>query len=133
MSPISSGLAKRPSGIASLSALSFFGSSTVDRLIGVSTAPGPTPTTWMSCGPSSTPAVRVSIRIPPLDAIGRVARHRPVLVDRADVDDPPAGALGDHLLGGELRAEEGALEIDRQDLVVLVFGGLEHRSARLDA
>ena len=35
--------------------------------MGVATAPGPTPTTWMPCGPSSTPAVRVSIRMPPLD------------------------------------------------------------------
>ena len=38
----------------------------VERLIGVATAPGPTPTTRMPCAASSTPAVRVSIRMPPL-------------------------------------------------------------------
>jgi len=36
----------------------------VDR---VATAPGPTPTTRMLCLASSTPDVRVSIRMPPLD------------------------------------------------------------------
>ena len=36
-------------------------------LMGVSTAPGPTPTTSTLWGASSTPAVRVSIRMPPLD------------------------------------------------------------------
>ena len=35
--------------------------------MGVATAPGPRPTTVMPCGPSSTPAVRVNIRIPPFD------------------------------------------------------------------
>ena len=43
------------------------GSASVAALIGVSTAPGPTPTTSTPCGASSTPAVRVSIRMPPLD------------------------------------------------------------------
>ncbi len=43
------------------------GSATVCALIGVSTAPGPTPTTQMLCGASSTPAVRVSMRMPPLE------------------------------------------------------------------
>ena len=82
-------------------------------LIGVSTAPGPTPTTRMPCGPSSTPAVRVSMRMPPFDRqYGGVAGHRPVLVDRGDVDDPAAAALGDHLLGRDLRAEERALQVD---------------------
>ena len=46
-------------------------------------------------------------------AVGGVARHRPVLVHRGDVDDPAAAALLDHLLGRDLRAEERALEIDR--------------------
>jgi hypothetical protein len=54
-------------------------------------------------------------------------------VDGADVDDAPAAALGDHLLGGELRAEEGALEVDRQHLLVLVLRGVEHRGPRLHA
>ena len=43
------------------------GSATVCALIGVFTAPGPTPTTQMLWGASSTPAVRVSIRMPPLE------------------------------------------------------------------
>ena len=45
----------------------FAGSFIVSRLIGVSTAPGPTPTTRIPWGPSSTPAVRVSMRMPPFD------------------------------------------------------------------
>ena len=57
----------RPSGIAASSVAIFAGSFIVDVLIGVATAPGPTPTTVMPCGPSSTPAVRVSMRMPPFD------------------------------------------------------------------
>ena len=53
--------------MAASSVAIFSGSSIVDALIGVATAPGPTPTTLMPCGPSSMPAVRVSIRMPPLD------------------------------------------------------------------
>ena len=64
---ISSGFAMRPSGIAASSLLRRAGLSMVLVLIGVSTAPGPTPTTRILCGASSTPAVRVSIRMPPLD------------------------------------------------------------------
>jgi uncharacterized membrane-anchored protein len=64
---ISSGWARRPSGIALLSLASAAGSSSVCVLMGVATAPGPTPTTRMLWGASSTPAVRVSMRMPPLD------------------------------------------------------------------
>jgi len=40
----------RPSGIAAFSFASNAGSCIVERLIGVATAPGPTPTTQMPCG-----------------------------------------------------------------------------------
>jgi hypothetical protein len=53
-------------------------------------------------------------------------------MSRGDVDDAAAAALLDHLLGGNLRAEEGALEIDRHYLFVLILGRVEDRSARLD-
>ena len=43
------------------------GSASVSLLIGVSTAPGPTPVTMIPWTASSTPAVRVNIRMPPLD------------------------------------------------------------------
>ena len=65
--PISAGSAMRASGIAASSIFILAGSSIVDLLIGVATAPGPTPTTRTPCGPSSTPAVRVNMRMPPLD------------------------------------------------------------------
>ena len=66
-------------------------------------------------------------------AIGGVARHRPVLVHRGDVDDPPAAALRDHLLGGDLGAEERALQVDRHHPVVFGLGGVERRGAGFDA
>ena len=49
----------------------------------------------------------------------------------ADVDDPAAATLGDHLLGRQLDTEERALEIDRDDHVELVLGRVERRGARL--
>src|SRR6516164_556243 len=52
---------------------------------------------------------------------------------RGDVDYAAAATLLDHLLGRDLRAEEGALEVDRHDPVILVFGGVEDRRARFDA
>ena len=76
-------------------------------------------------GQHAHPALRQAVR--------GVARHRPVLVHRRDVDDPPAVALLDHLLGGELRAEEGALEVHVQHELVLVLGRVEDRRTRLDA
>ena len=66
------------------------------------------------------------------EAIGGIAGHRPVLVHRCDVDDATAAALLDHLAGGDLRAEERALEIDAHHLVVLGLGGVEHRRAGFD-
>ncbi len=68
-----------------------------------------------------------------IGAIRRVAWHRPVLVYRTDIDDAAAAALLQHLLGGELCTEEGALQIDCQYLVVLILGGVEDRSARFNA
>ena len=102
--------------------------------MGVATAPGPTPTTRMLCGASSTPAVRVSIRMPPLERqYASVAGHGPIFVHRSDVDDSPAAALLDHLFGRKLGSEEGALQIDLKHLLVLLFGRFEHGCASLDA
>ena len=66
-------------------------------------------------------------------AVRRVVRHGPVLVHRRDVDDRAAATLGDHLLRRELRAEERALQVDLQHLLVLRLGRVEDRRARLDA
>src|SRR4029079_19433275 len=66
-------------------------------------------------------------------AVRRVAGHRPVLVHGTDIDDPATTALGDHLLGGKLRTEEGTLEVDVHHLRKLVFGGVEDGCAGLDA
>src|SRR5207302_843014 len=66
-------------------------------------------------------------------AVRRVAGHGPVFVHRGHVDDPTTAALRHHLLGRELRAEEGALEVDVQHLRELVFGRVENRGAGLDA
>jgi hypothetical protein len=65
MLAISSGRAMRPSGIAASSCASLAGLVIVLRLIGVATAPGPTPTTKILWLASSRPAV-VSMRMPPL-------------------------------------------------------------------
>src|SRR5215469_13160560 len=65
--------------------------------------------------------------------IRSVTWHRPVFMYRGDVDDTTAATLLDHLLGRNLRAEEGALEVDPHYLVVLVLGGVEDRSTRFDA
>ena len=67
------------------------------------------------------------------EAIGGITWHRPVLMHRTDVDDATATTLLDHLLGCELRCEEGALEIDCQHLVVLILSGVEDRAARFNA
>src|SRR5690606_34851877 len=65
--------------------------------------------------------------------IGSIARHRPVLVDRRDVDNAPTSALLDHLLGGDLSAEESAFEVNSQYPVVLLLRRIEDRGARFDA
>ena len=124
----------RPSGIAASSVFIFAGSFIVEVLIGVATAPG--------SDADDGDAVRAELDArgagehphPALgEAVRGVAGHRPVLVHRRDVDDPAAAALGDHLLRRELRAEERALEVDLEHLLVLRLGGVEHRGARLDA
>jgi hypothetical protein len=66
-------------------------------------------------------------------AVGDVAGHWPILVHRSDVYDAAAVALLDHLPGGELRAEKGALEVNGEYLLVLFFRRIEHGSACLDA
>ena len=43
-------------------------------------------------------------------AIRGITWHRPIFVDRIDVDDAAASALLQHLLGGNLSAEEGTLQ-----------------------
>ena len=67
------------------------------------------------------------------EAIGRIAGHRPVLVHRRNVDDAAAAALLDHLLGGDLRAEKRALEVDGHDTVILILSGVEDRRPCFDA
>jgi hypothetical protein len=64
---ISSGFAIRPRGIAAPRRCIRAGSFMLVTVIGVATAPGPTPHTRMPCGASSTSAVRVSILIPPFE------------------------------------------------------------------
>ena len=59
--------------------------------------------------------------------------HGPVFVHRRDVDDPAAAALLDHLFGRNLGPEKGALQIDIQHLLVLLFGGLEHGGTRFNS
>jgi hypothetical protein len=54
-------------------------------------------------------------------------------VHGSDVDNTATIALLDHLPRCELRAEEGALEVDREHFFVLFLGGIKHRSACLDA
>src|SRR5215471_128250 len=75
----------RPSGIAEFSFFISAGSFMVERLMGVATAPGPTPTTRMLCGASSTPALRVSMRIPPLErqyaVLPGIGQGKPVAVN----------------------------------------------------
>jgi hypothetical protein len=50
-----------------------------------------------------------------------------------DVNDAPAAPLFDHLFSCELRAEECALEVNGEDLLVLLLRRIEHGGARLDA
>src|SRR5215831_17293842 len=65
--------------------------------------------------------------------IGGVAGHRPILMHRGDVDNAATAALLDHLLGRNLRAEEGALQVDGQYLLVLSLSGFKYRGAGFDA
>jgi hypothetical protein len=73
------------------------------------------------------------MRMPFREAIGGVARHRPVFVHRSDINDPTTTALFDHLLSGELPTEEGALQVYVEHLVVLLLGGVQHRGTAFDS
>ena len=66
-------------------------------------------------------------------AIGGIARHGPILVDRRDIDDAPTIPLLDHLLGSQLRSEKGAFQIYRHNFVILLLGRIEYGSACFDA
>ena len=52
---------------------------------------------------------------------------------RRDIDDAAATALFDHLLGGELGAKKGTLEVHIENLVVILWAGVKHRGARFQA
>ena len=67
------------------------------------------------------------------EAVGRIARHRPILVHRGYIDDAASAALLDHLPRCDLRAEKRALEVYRHDPVVLRLRRVEHGGARFDA
>src|SRR3954471_10702410 len=60
-------------------------------------------------------------------AVRRAALERDVLVDRRDVDDPPAAAGGDHPPRGGLRAEERAGEVRLEDVTPRAERDLEER------
>jgi hypothetical protein len=84
----------------------------VDRLIGVATAPGPTPTTRMFVRSEfDAGGAREHAHAAFGEAIRGIAGHRPIFVDRGDVDDAAASALLQHLPGGNLSAEEGVLRL----------------------
>src|SRR3712207_7602210 len=53
--------------------------------------------------------------------------------DRADGDDPPAAALLDHPVAGDLRADERADEVDVEDAAELVDVHLDRKSTRLNS
>ena len=67
------------------------------------------------------------------EAVGRIARHRPILVHRGYIDDAASAALLDHLPRCDLGAEKCALEVYRHDPVVLGLGRVEDGGARFDA
>src|SRR6478672_781563 len=57
--------------------------------------------------------------------IGAAMRERRVLVDGGDVDDATAAALLDHASRRTLRAQKGAVEVDRERVSPVVVGELE--------
>jgi len=79
----------------------------VERLMGVATAPG---------------VLR--------QTVSGIAGHRPILVHRGNVYDATAVALLDHLPGGQLGAEKGALEVSGEYLLVLFFCRIEFIGVR---
>src|SRR5262249_61718603 len=102
----------RPSGMAASSCASLAESVIVLRLIGVATAPGPTPTTRILWLASSRPAVRVSMRMPPLGGqeavlpgIGQSSCTGGIFV----VGPPPPPLI--NCLGAVLRPEDRRLRV----------------------
>ena len=57
--------------------------------------------------------------------VGAAVRERRVLVDGGDVDDAAAAALLDHEPRRTLRAQKGAVEVDRERVLPVVVGELE--------
>ena len=101
--------------------------------MGVSTAPGPTPTTRMLCGASSTPAVRVNMRTPPferqyaaLPGIGQSSCTDVMLMMRPPV---PWAIMR---FAASWVPKNALFKIDVEHLLVLRLGRVEHRRARLD-
>ena len=66
-------------------------------------------------------------------AVGRVAGHRQVLVNRGDVEDAPPSSLKDHLAGGGLADEKRTDEVDGEDLLKLVDRIVDELGLFLDA
>ncbi len=126
MLPISSGCAIRPSGMRRRAWPAARGPFIVEVLIGVATAPGPTPTTRMLCGAEfHARRARQHAHSALREAVRCIARHRPVLVHGGDIDDAAAAALLDHLLRRQLGSEEGAFQIDGQHSLILRLGCIE--------
>ena len=128
------GSAIRPIGMAASSRFIAAGSASVAALIGVSTAPGPTPTTRTPWGASSTPAVRVSMRIPPLDrqyavlpGIGQSSWTEVMLMMR------PPSPWAIICLAAIWVPKKALLRLMSRTLLVLLLGRVEHRGAGLDA
>ena len=102
-------------------------------LIGVSTAPGPTPTTVMPWGASSTPAVLVSMRMPPLDrqygvlpGIGQSSWTEVMLMMRP----PPPWAI--ICLAASWVPKNALLRLIARTFSNCVLGRLEDRGPGLD-
>src|SRR5215211_1397131 len=66
-------------------------------------------------------------------AVGRVGRHRQILMHRGDVDDATSAALGDHLTGGLLAAYIHPREVDGDHPLPRLEGRLEKGSLLFDA
>ena len=67
------------------------------------------------------------------DGVGRKRGDGQQRIDRRHVDDDPATALRDHLFRCGLHTEECALQVDRNDLVEILFGNLEQILIPCDA
>src|SRR5690606_18100736 len=67
------------------------------------------------------------------ETISRIAGHRPVLMDRTDIDNAAAIALLDHLFGSDLSTEKSAFKVNSQNPVKLILRRIEDGGARFDA